>query len=279
MIELMYRANSLTGVTALARRPVQSLTGLGPRLRLAPIPLIVLTLILFSLGLIELRQYWLRGNRLPQANVRRIGETPGPLSVMTPLAPTVTKDAGTSPNNDSGNVLRPIASPATVLERNPEIHRARRNKPIQPDTVVAASPSPFPRNRDRESAAGTSEQTRAPNRVGPVVSLPAVKKVFIQSLGDTAASKLVAKEMLQALRASGRFEITPTQDDAEAVLKISVRPGPAGVHVSVHALLVNVNGEVLWPVKGGHYYSGSPEIAVKNIIRNLLRDIERSQKQ
>jgi hypothetical protein len=42
---------------------------------------------------------------------------------------------------------------------------------------------------------------------------------------------------------------------------------------------VNVNGEVLWPVKSGHSYSGSPAIAVKNIIRNLLRDIERLQKQ
>jgi hypothetical protein len=120
------------------------------------------------------------------------------------------------------------------------------------------------------------------------VSLLTVKKVFVEPLGNTVHTQAVVTMLSNGLRASGRFEPTPGRDEADAVLRVSAptkTPGkttPQSDQVSVKVLLVNANGDVLWPLKNkaeGASYSGSPADVATRIVTNLLRDIRRLERK
>jgi len=114
-----------------------------------------------------------------------------------------------------------------------------------------------------------------------------VKKVFVEPLGDSSGQAIV-EILSDRLRSTKRFVITPTRDEADAVLKVSAQPEPSGKIASptqrllVTAVLVNSNGDVLWPVTQGgkgRSYSGSPAKVATGIVSDLLGDLQNRERK
>ena len=84
-------------------------------------------------------------------------------------------------------------------------------------------------------------------------------------------------ELLSSLRVQletrGRFKITSDKDQADASLNLRASSGNDQLSIAVE--LVNVKGEVLWPLKQSNRYSGTAERVAANISRNLHRAIQK----
>ncbi len=112
-------------------------------------------------------------------------------------------------------------------------------------------------------------------------SLLAVKKVHVDPFGDDPIGKQFRDQLTSALRANRRFTLTANRDEADAVLKgklTATRPEQASATVR----LVNVKGDVLWPVKGpgaGKQYQGSVTTMASQIARDLLADMDRAERK
>jgi hypothetical protein len=133
-----------------------------------------------------------------------------------------------------------------------------------------------------ERGTSDSERTRDIPAESSSLSLVEVKKVFVEPLGDSSGQAVI-KILSDRLRSTKRFLITQTRDQAEAVLKVSVQPDLSGKLASpsqkllVTAVLVNANGDVLWPGthRGkGASHSGSPAKVATSIVSDLLGDLQ-----
>ncbi len=128
--------------------------------------------------------------------------------------------------------------PATGVQKShrssaPEI-AAKRAVP-EPHIVVHPSP---------ETEASEIEATRKPNTGSVGVTLPQVRRIHVESLGDDLLSVQARATLVNSLRANDRFTIIDISDEADAVLKgfVRVRKGEATVSLR----LVNSAGTVLW---------------------------------
>jgi len=138
-----------------------------------------------------------------------------------------------------------------------------------------------------ERGASDSERTGAVPAQSSRLTLVEVKKVFVEPLGDSSGQAIV-EILSDRLRSTKRFVITPTRDEADAVLKVSAQPEPSGKIASptqrllVTAVLVNSNGDVLWPVTQGgkgRSYSGSPAKVATGIVSDLLGDLQNRERK
>lgn len=138
-----------------------------------------------------------------------------------------------------------------------------------------------------ERSSSEEEVTRNMRGRGPSVSLPRVRKIYVESLEDGVLSHTTREMLVKALQASNRFTLTQNADDADALLKVSTKPlragKDAGSHrASIEVRLVNANGETIWPPRrrgSGGKYLGSAANVTDKIVKDLLDEIERSERQ
>lgn len=131
-----------------------------------------------------------------------------------------------------------------------------------------------------ERSSPEEEVTRKLRGRAPSVSLPGVRKIYVESLEDGALPQTTRELLVKALQASNRFTLTQNSDDADALLKVSaklLRAGKdAGSHkASIVVRLVNANGETIWREK----YLGSAANVTAKIVKDLLDEIEQSERR
>lgn len=173
------------------------------------------------------------------------------------------------------------AAPRIVRSRK----GARRPLPVEDGARDPASVGANVLAPERSSP--DEEVTRNLRSEAPSVSLPDVRKIYVESLGDGALSHTTREMLVKALQASNRFTLTQNSDDADALLKVSATPLRAGQdagsrRASIVVRLVNANGETIWPLRqrgSEGKYLGSTATMTTRIVTDLLDEIERSQRQ
>jgi len=122
------------------------------------------------------------------------------------------------------------------------------------------------------------ERTRGTKRKPSSAMLLAIKRVYIDPLGEDPFSQQLRENLMTALRASNGFEVVENRDDADAVFKGSaVRAPNQGSNSSVILELVNAGGQVVWSLssqKKGRILSSDAGDASATISTILLRDIK-----
>lgn len=167
----------------------------------------------------------------------------------------------------------------------------------QPTTEIEPSP-PLGTPAERDS-------TRA---IGPgrkAATLSEVRKIHVEVTGGDQLGESFRSVLTNALRATGRFVLSDSRDEADALFKISfsglrpaldsrrergtVEAGPQsevgaraealeGHRAFVVAQLINARGEVIWPARGknsGGRYEGLASDLAAHITRDLLNEMRR----
>ncbi|MDQ3011057.1 MAG: hypothetical protein M3X11_10205 [Acidobacteriota bacterium] len=117
--------------------------------------------------------------------------------------------------------------------------------------------------------------TRGQREEEAVTSLLAAKKLYVEGKGAPALAEPFAEAIKQRLQAGGNFNFTGDSTEAEIALKLIVES--KGQRLRVTARIVNVKGEVLWPLTPGiraRRYDGVSEEVIAELSRELLRDIQ-----
>lgn len=139
-------------------------------------------------------------------------------------------------------------------------------------------------------AASAAEATRSLTVDSASRLLRDVKKIYVDSVGDAATHHSIREMLIAHLRASNRFAVTQIRDEADALLKVSIEQAQAtlknsnseSAKASVLVQLINANGDVIWPLKrigADNKYEGSSAQVSNRIIRDLLNDADKSERQ
>jgi hypothetical protein len=123
-----------------------------------------------------------------------------------------------------------------------------------------------------------SDKMRGTNAIATPALLLAVKRVYVDSLGEDSFSHELRANLMTTLQGSHRFEVVGNRDEADAVFKGSARQIlTQGSSSSVLLELVNVRGQVIWSLtshKHGSILSSNAAEASATISRVLLHDIK-----
>jgi len=135
---------------------------------------------------------------------------------------------------------------------------------------------------DVEAARGLGTESAA-------ASLLAVKRVYVESLGDDSFSQSLRDILVSGLQTMGRPTVTEHREEADAVLKGSVRQTQtrvdknSGEGLMVRAItlrLVNAKGDVLWRWTTTGESSGEDYWGVAaRVVKALLGEIQRLEQR
>jgi hypothetical protein len=181
---------------------------------------------------------------------------------------------------------RPAANPSQVAQ----LHEDRRGAtPFVPPPQSQKEPGLPPRktagtgsNVAQPSKAEStqekgSDKMRGTNAMATPALLLAVKRVYVDSLGEDSFSQELRANLMTALQDSHRFEVVGNRDEADAVFKGSARQIlTQGSSSSVLLELVNVRGQVIWSLtsqKHGSILTSNAAEASAAISKVLLHDI------
>ena len=179
----------------------------------------------------------------------------------------------------------------TSKSRQPEVSEQTEERPAQSPSEQSNSQQPRePATTDRSGSqqpgqiasvpkpdqSTGGETTRGPQTKTNAAVLLSVKKVYVESLGASAASTQATQNLIDSFRTSGRFIMVQNREEADAVLKgtaTASRTNPRKVSMSLR--LVNIDGQVVWPTKGSTYrYEGDAERAGIKLLQDLLSDVQ-----
>jgi hypothetical protein len=179
----------------------------------------------------------------------------------------------------------------TSKSRQPEVSEQTEERPAQSPSEQSNNQQPRePATTDRSGSqqpgqiasvpkpdqSTGGETTRGPQTKTNAAVLLSVKKVYVESLGASAASTQATQNLIDSFRTSGRFIIVQNREEADAVLKgtaTASRTNPRKVSMSLR--LVNIDGQVVWPTKGSTYrYEGEAERAGIKLLQDLLSDVQ-----
>ena len=106
----------------------------------------------------------------------------------------------------------------------------------------------------------------------------ALKRVYVDPLGDDSFANELRENLIGALQASKRFEVVTDRNDADAVFRGTAKQvHTAGRNSSVVLELVNAGGQVIWSLssrKDGRTVPNKAREASADILKVLLHDIE-----
>lgn len=161
--------------------------------------------------------------------------------------------------------------------------------PQPPRAPAAATSSPGRKNQEPPSSSpktaprnsGSTEEvevTRGRTSAPTSSTLSAVKRVYIDALGENLMSRQVREMLIKSLESSGRFVVVESRTEADAVFKGSARQIGARDDLSVAIRLVNAKGQVIWSTAAGRHeksYSGPSSEVADKVVKDLLDDIRR----
>jgi len=142
---------------------------------------------------------------------------------------------------------------------------ARNSEERKPD--IAPVPGTVMETETRSVAARTAG-----------VPLSAVKRVYVEAIGDETLSQSVRQMVAERLRASNRIILAHNRDEADALLKVTVtksRSGELG-KTDVFVELINARGNTIWSNSGGNYQGSQVDVSA-SIVTDLLAAIQKSK--
>lgn len=163
-----------------------------------------------------------------------------------------------------------------VAKTPPEPPPANPPAATEPTT---ATPSESPQiAHERPRPAPRPAPTRAPSLPGPsdvrstkgpqwvAAQLSTTKTISVDPLGDDT----VRAALLEAISTSGRFSAGASREEADAVIKGSVKQLDGG-RVAVTLRLVNADGDTIWPASSGRWkFTGGAAAAGHEAIRAIV---------
>jgi hypothetical protein len=164
---------------------------------------------------------------------------------------------------------RPTGPP----EPAPGRQEARPPQAVRSSPGQRVLPNSSDQTKDNERVRGTKARPAS-------AMLLAVKRVYVDPLGNDPFSRQLREKLGGALQASNRFEVVSNRDDADAVFRGTSRKVlKPGSNSSVRLELVNANGQVIWSQKTGSVLSNIPDDAAAAISKVLLDDIKRLERK
>ena len=114
------------------------------------------------------------------------------------------------------------------------------------------------------------------------VPLSAVGKIYVEVAENEGPDTNLGELLRQRLRASNLIVLTPSRDNADALLKLSIiRRGDAGPEkVRIGVQLINAHGTVIWPtaISRAIYYGSDADVCAR-IVKDLLTAVQRSRQR
>ncbi len=171
------------------------------------------------------------------------------------------------PANRNAGTNQPLPSPSLSLP--PSDRAAPDGEPL------AINPQPQIPSDGRTTRSAQSKLTAA--------KLLSITKVYVDPLGEATASQSVRQSLVEQLQSSPRFRVVENRNEADAVFKGRARPISRNPEqASVQLQLVNIEGQILWPLtteKLPRRYQGEPQTVAAQLLRDLLDDIQRLERQ
>jgi hypothetical protein len=109
--------------------------------------------------------------------------------------------------------------------------------------------------------------------------LSAVKRVYIETVGDETLGQTLQQMIGERFRPDNRIILAHNRDDADALLKVTVVKSTSGEpeKTNARAELINARGNVIWSNPSD--YQGSPAEVSASIVRDLLAAIKNSRQR
>ncbi|MDQ3649799.1 MAG: hypothetical protein M3458_05860 [Acidobacteriota bacterium] len=196
----------------------------------------------------------------------------------SPVAPSHNQNAFAKRARLESRLPR-IGNTQNSRERGSSIHRNKLLTPPpnveEPDSVTPGETSP------------AVESTRSLGGNAPPTSLRAVRKIYIEFVGNESLNDVIRGILIDRLRADGRLMLASSRDDADALLKVSTEQSRRSNNVdlnwaSVSVRLVNAAGGVMWPARLNNSrssYTGAPVRVATKIVRDLLAEVRKADQQ
>jgi hypothetical protein len=182
---------------------------------------------------------------------------------------------------------RPAANPSQVAQLHENRREAipftpppqsQKEPGLPPKKTPGAGSNIAPPLKPDSTQEKGSDKMRGTNAIATPALLLAVKRVYVDSLGEDSFSKELRANLMTTLQGSHRFEVVGNRDEADAVFKGSARQIlTQGSSSSVLLELVNVRGQVIWSLtshKHGSILSSNAAEASATISRVLWHDIQ-----
>jgi hypothetical protein len=164
---------------------------------------------------------------------------------------------------------RPSPPTSTAPSSESTQHSARLTKPIKNPTR--------PRRLSEYNATESLEETRGKPLRPQSITLAAVKRVFVDPLGEDQFSRQLRESLLNGLQSSNHFTVTTNRKEANAVFQGSVTTSSNQMSSIVRLELVDVSGQVIWSFsENGREFSTVPDVS-RRILKALLRDVQSSR--
>ncbi|MFL6209577.1 MAG: hypothetical protein ACJ74W_12040 [Pyrinomonadaceae bacterium] len=289
LVDVTYRETARLRAASLAlRRLVQSTDGgstqsiaLG---RKVLVPALAFVFIAVCVGVVikfarprdggAAEQHQVVAGQPKEVNNRAPQSTATDNNTATASAPTTT----TASNNAADQKPPDKRTNATT---SPQVAGARQQRAPE-DTARHPAPerTGLPAAPDTATEAETS--TRGGAAALPVVPLSAVKKVYVETIGDEVLGQSVRQLLGERLRASGRITPAGSREEADALLKVSIMKSTAAASESPIVLvqLINARGAVIWPRTNlGGKYQGPAAVVSADIVKDLLAAVRQAEKQ
>lgn len=195
--------------------------------------------------------------------------TPSGAVDASPLAPT-------APVEKEKSAPRAVVPRKNATPSTPEV--AGANEPAQPkleqpsrrESVASGAREPGgTREVTPRRNAPEMDTTRDYNSKPPAAtSLAEVKKIYVEIIGDAAPD--VRAKLIASLGASNRFVSVESKDEAEALMRVTVKSA-GDAQVSASVLVLNADGETIWRGVGTRgVFTGSNESVAAGIVKELL---------
>jgi hypothetical protein len=163
----------------------------------------------------------------------------------------------------------------------PQTRQQRQNIGPSPKSESTARNSEE-RNSDTASVPGTVTETETRSLAARPAGVPlsAVKRVYVEAVGDETLSQSLGPMLAEQLRASNRIILVHNRNQADALLKVTVKKSISGRLEKTDALveLINARGNVIWSNSRGNY-QGSPGDISANIVSDLLTAVKNSKQR
>ena len=283
IVEISYReTNPVRAASLWFHQLGQSVSSAPPRSiwndRRIFVPALAFIFLVTCLGLVM--KYARKGNgRATGQNQMAASQQNSPVNEEE-LRPIRSEEKGNGATSTTGETNIPKASniaPQQVAEARQQRETPRLSPKHEDTARNSAQEKP-----DITTVPGTvtENETRSVAAVPAAVPLSAVKKVYIEAVGDEILGQSVREMLNERLRRSSRIVLAHNRDEADTLLKVSVARNVALIPetANVHVELINARGEVIWPnTSSGGNYQGSPAIVSASIFRDLLEAIQKSK--
>ncbi len=278
IVEITYReTDPFRAASLLFRQLAQSLSGGASRSlwkdrRVFVAALVVVFIISFAVVMKYVRR---ESSRATEPN--QIAATQQKSQADESPATNAARDKGTTSIAGETNLPKSSNPPQQVAQARQQ----RRNIGPSPKIEGTARNSEE-RKPDIAPLPGTVTETETRSVAARPAGVPlsAVKRVYVEAVGDETLSRSVRQTLAERLRASNQIILARNRGEADALLKVTVVKSSSGEleKTSAFVELINVRGNMIWQNSSGKY-EGSPADVSASIATDLLAAIQNSKRR